>query len=82
MAGLDERIIASNPMHQSYAVAGRPMEVEMNYSYRDWHSMVFAEPAYARLAYEKEGIRYFYFDFSYPVNGMIPFSPLFHERES
>jgi hypothetical protein len=79
-AGLEERIISSNPMHQSYAIPGRPMEVEMNYSYRNWHTMVFDDPVIARMAFEGEGIKYFYFDFTYPVNGMIPFSPLFQAR--
>lgn len=75
--GIDERIISSNPMHQSYAIPGRPMEVELNYSYRQWHTMVFDNPIKARFAYEMEGIKYFYFDFKYPISGMIPFSPLF-----
>ena len=75
----DDRIMSSNPMHQSYAIAGRPMEVELNYSYHDWHTMVFDQPAAARAAYKKEGIKYFYFDFTYPVNGMMPFSPLLYK---
>lgn len=74
--GLEERLLSLSPYYMM--VPGRPIELEVDYSYRDWHVMVFGEAEEARTALQKEGLNYFLLDTERGFgHGGLPYSELF-----
>ena len=46
----------------------------------DWHHIVFSEPRIAKKALKKAGMDFFLVDVNEPMEGLLPFSPLFSPR--
>ena len=75
-AGEDQRILSLNI---NTIEPGRTIEHEIDYTYKEWHIMVFEKPEAAKTAFQREGLNYFLISLESPLMfGAIPFSPLFH----